>query len=308
MLVTDPGRAMRIFTLGVVLSLIVSGCSDSPERVPTGPTGPGGVTPRSVGPAVLVGAGDIAECGLAGAEATARLLDDIPGTVFAAGDNAYYQGSLSQYQQCYEPSWGRHKSRTRPLPGNHEYETPGAAGYFAYFGDAASPATEGVYSFDLGSWHIVALNSNLPIDAGSPQLSWLRSDLAAHPVRCTAAIVHHPLFSSGANGGDLRTRALWDLLYSEGADLVISGHDHLYERFAPQDSQGRVEPARGIRQFVVGTGGAHLSPNVGARANSEARATVWGVAKFTLVEAGYQWEFIPVAGETFRDSGADSCH
>jgi 3',5'-cyclic AMP phosphodiesterase CpdA len=265
-------------------------------------------TPRGGGPAVLVGAGDIAECGLPGAEATARLLDEIPGTVFTAGDNAYYQGSLRDYEQCYAPTWGRHRDRTRPVPGNHEYETPGAAGYFTYFGAAASPASEGVYSYNVGAWHIAALNSNIAIDSASAQLAWLRNDLAAHPARCTAAILHHPLFSSGANGGDARVRAVWDLLYREGADLVVSGHDHLYERFAPQDPDGHVELARGVRQFVVGTGGAHLTPNVSVRANSEARATVWGIAKFTLSDGGYQWEFIPVAGETFRDTGSDTCH
>ena len=270
----------------------------------TTPTSP---SPPALGPAVLVGAGDIAECGLAGADATARLLDEIQGTVFAAGDNAYYTGSRLEYEQCYGPTWGRHKSRTRPIPGNHDYETPGAEGYFAYFGTGAT-SPPGYYSYEVGAWHVVALNSNVPIESGSAQFEWLRADLASHRTLCALAIVHHPLFSSSVNGPTARLRPVWDLLYAEGVEVVVSGHDHVYERFAPLDPSGRPDPSRGIRQFVAGTGGAHLYPMGAPQPGSEALASLWGVLKFTLRAADYQWEFVPVAGQAFRDAGAGVCH
>ena len=297
-------RAWSWVGMGLAAVLFAAaGCGDGGGAI--SPVAP---TPVVGGPAVLVGAGDIAECEVPGAEATALLLDAIPGTVFAAGDNVYYQGSLEQYQRCYGPTWGRHKARTRPIPGNHEYETPGASGYYTYFGSAAEPGAPGYYSYDVGAWHVVALNSSIPIDAASPQLAWLRNDLAAHRSTCTFAYVHYPLFSSGQNGSVTRMQPLWDVLYAEGVELVVSGHDHHYERFAPQDPSGRNDAARGVRQFVVGTGGVHLYSVGAARPNSEVRASVWGVVKFTLHGAGYDWEFVPVAGQSFRDFGSGSCH
>jgi 3',5'-cyclic AMP phosphodiesterase CpdA len=298
------GRA-SLACVGCVLLpwLVAVGCGRSaPTLNPVGPT------PLSSGPAVLVGAGDIAQCGVPGADATAQLLDQIAGTVFAAGDNVYFTGSRQEYTQCYDAAWGRHKHRTRPIPGNHDYETPGADGYFWYFGGVAAPAAPGFYSYDLGAWHVVALNSNVPIDAASAQLAWLREDLARHRATCTFAYVHHPRFSSGPNGPTERLTPLWDLLYGAGVEVVVSGHDHIYERFAPQDPSGRADPVRGIRQFVAGTGGAPLYPVGAARSNSDVRASVWGVLKFTLREADYSWEFAPVAGESFRDTGSTPCH
>jgi acid phosphatase type 7 len=293
-------------------TIAVSSCEQVAQRAPIGPTRStdpsvliGPVAPTE--PAVFVGAGDIGNCELPGAEATAKLLDAIPGTVFAAGDNAYFQGTRQDYERCYAPTWGRHKQRTRPVPGNHEYETAGADGYFWYFGSAAAPATSGFYSYDLGAWHIVALNSNIAMDARSDQLAWLRADLAENRSRCTLAYEHHPLFSSGPNGPTESVRPLWELLYAEGADVVISGHDHLYERFAPQDPVGRADMVRGIRQFVVGTGGSTLRTIVSLRPNSEVRFSTWGVLKLTLRSTSYDWEFVPVAGESFRDSGSDVC-
>jgi 3',5'-cyclic AMP phosphodiesterase CpdA len=214
----------------------------------------------------------------------------------------------TEFARCYEPTWGRHKSRTRPRPGNHEYETPGASAYFDYFGDAAAPWSPGFYSFDLGSWHIVSLNSNIAIDEPSAQLQWLRRDLSSNRARCTLAFWHHPLFSSGPNGADTRMRPLWEVLYAEGADVVLNGHEHMYERFGPQHPSGRADATGGIRQFTIGTGGAHLGQVQLARPNSEARAAVWGVLKLTLQDAGYTWEFRAVAGESFRDAGSDLCH
>jgi len=193
------------------------------------------------------------------ASPTAALLDNIPGTVFTAGDNAYPNGSSSDYSQCYNPSWGRHKARTRPSPGNHDHNTSGAAGYFGYFGAQAGPSGLGYYSYDLGAWHIISLDSNIDMSAGSAQETWLRADLAASTKRCAIAYWHHPRFSSGTNhGSEPATQPLWQALYDFGAEIVISGHDHEYERFAPQTPNGSADPARGIREFVVGTGGAGL--------------------------------------------------
>ena len=264
--------------------------------------------PVSFGPpGVLVGAGDIGMCGTKGAELTARLLDGIAGTVFTAGDNAYMKGTAEEFRNCYEPTWGRHRSRTRPVPGNHEYET-GGAGYFAYFGDRAGPSGAGYYSYGVGPWRVIALNSEIPSSPGSAQMEWLRLELATQRSLCTAVYWHRPLFTSGQNGDNPDMRDVWRTLYDANVDLVINGHDHTYERFAPQDPDGRPDSHRGIREFIVGTGGAMHYQLPQVRANSEARASVWGVAVFTLASGGYQWEFVPVEGATFRDSGSGECH
>jgi hypothetical protein len=258
-----------------------------------------------------VGAGDIAECGSSGDDATAALLDEIPGTVFTAGDNAYENGTTVDFAQCYGPSWGRHKARTRPAPGNHEYQTAGASGYFAYYGPSAGPMGKGYYSYDLGEWHIISLNSNIPMNAGSPQEAWLRADLAASGKPCTLAYWHHPRFTSGVMYGNSRsTEPLWRALYDAGAEIVISAHEHNYERFAPQTPTGAADPAAGIREFIVGTGGAGLYDDQHTPApNSEVfEGTTYGVLKLTLSPGAYAWEFVPVAGESFTDSGSGTCH
>ena len=258
---------------------------------------------------VLVGAGDIASCSETGDEATANLLDGIAGTVFTTGDNAYKDGTLAEFMDCYDPTWGRHKARTRPSPGNHDYGTTNAAGYFSYFGPAAGDPAKGYYSYDLGAWHIIVLNSEISTDAGSPQEQWLRADLAAHPVACTAAYWHRPLFSSGArHGGSTSGQAFWQALYDFGADIVLVAHEHNYERFAPQDPNGVADPLRGIREFLVGTGGKDLYTIGTPIANSEIHnADTHGVLKLTLHPTSYDWEFIPEAGKTFTDSGTASC-
>ena len=266
------------------------------------------------GDPVLVGAGDIAECwfelfnGTGGAEATATLLDRIAGTVFTVGDHVYRKGTAKEFHTCYDPTWGRHKARTRPTPGNHDFDTQHAAPYYAYFGAAAGSAGKGYYSYGLGAWHVIALNSNLTADAAAAQEEWLRADLAAHQTRCTVAYWHHPVFSSGGHGNGRRMRAIWPVLYAFGVDVVINGHDHNYERFAPQTPEGVLDVTRGIREFVVGTGGVHLSRFKTVQPNSEVRdASTWGVLKLTLRPTSYDWEFIPVAGSTFRDGGSSAC-
>jgi acid phosphatase type 7 len=196
---------------------------------------------------VLVGAGDIASCSSTGDEATAKLLDGISGTVFTTGDNVYDSGTATEFKNCYEPSWGRHKARTKPSVGNHEYLTAGASGYFGYFGAAAGDPNKGYYSYNLGEWHVISLNSMCENVGGcgatTPMVSWLKQDLAANPKACTLAYFHHPLFSSGEHGTQ-KMRPTWDVLYAANADIIVSGHDHLYERFAPQSPSGVVDASR----------------------------------------------------------------
>ena len=264
--------------------------------------------------AVLVGAGDIADCrDLTGPEATAELLEKIPGTVMAVGDLAYPDGSKENFT-CYDITWGRFKNRTRPAPGNHEFRAAGATPYFEYFGAAAGDPKTGYYSYELAAWHIIVLNSQCKAvggcEAGSPQEKWLRADLAAHSVACTLAYWHKPLFSSGAaHGDDLEIQPLWQALYEANADVVVNGHDHDYERFAPQTPDAAPDPKRGIREFVVGTGGKNHRPFKEPKPNSEVRdATAFGVLKLTLKSNGYDWQFIPEEGKTFTDSGSGACH
>jgi hypothetical protein len=255
-----------------------------------------------------VGAGDIAICGSAGAQATARLLDGIFGIVFTLGDNVYPYGSHDLFRDCYDPTWGRHRARTRPSPGNHDFQQDGGAGYYAYFGSNAGPAGLGYYSYPAGGWHVVSLNSTLHSSRGTPQYEWLRTDLAANRSPCILAYWHHPLFTSGPNGSHPHMREIWELLHEAGADVVLNGHDHLYERFAPQDAHGRLDPVRGIREFIVGTGGGTLYQVRAPHPNSEVRDSgTFGVLRLTLRARGYDWEFVPVQGQSFRDFGSAPC-
>jgi hypothetical protein len=265
-------------------------------------------------PAILVGAGDIADCrDLSGAEATGKLLEQIPGTVMAVGDLAYPDGTKENFQ-CYDRTWGRARNRTRPAPGNHEFHAAGATPYFDYFGAAAGDPKYGYYSYELGTWHIIVLNSECAdiggCGAGSREVQWLRADLAAHPAACTLAYWHKPLFSSGsAHGNDYEMKPLWQALYDANADVVINGHDHNYERFAPQNPDGGSDAARGIREFVVGSGGKNHRPIVLAKPNSESRnADAFGVLKLSLRTGAFDWQFIPEAGKTFVDAGTGKCH
>jgi len=266
----------------------------------------------------LVGAGDIASCeNIEGARATAKLLERIPGTIFAAGDLAYERGTAAEFQNCYDTTWGEFKARTRPVPGNHEYGEPTASAYFKYWGKQAGPEDKGYYSYDLGSWHIVGLNTNCTVKGlggcatGSPEEEWLRQDLADHPDACILAYSHQALFSSGL----LKTHAIhpelkvfWQDLYDAHAALFLVGHEHSYERFAPQDPEGHSEPERGIREIVIGTGGRSHDPLGFSIPNSEVRnASTYGVLKLTLTPGHYSWQFIPVEGESFTDSGSGEC-
>jgi hypothetical protein len=274
----------------------------------------GRAAPAAAADPVLVAAGDIAYCSNDNDQATAVLLDNIAGTVVTLGDNAYDLGTTMQFTDCYGPTWGRHIARTKPAPGNHDYLTAGAAGYYGYFGAAAGDPAKGYYSYDLGAWHIVVINSNndctiIACSAGSAQEQWLRADLAANPRTCTLAYWHHPRFSSGTtHGNDAALQPIWQALYDYGADVVLNGHEHNYERFALQGPAGVADP-RGIREFVVGTGGrsqyGFASTPV---ANSQVRdSATYGVLKLTLHAASYDWQFIPVADATFTDSGTGTC-
>jgi len=277
----------------------------APTSTPTPPVSPGSGE-------VLVGAGDIASCGLTGDTATANLIAGIAGTVFTAGDNAYETGSTANFRDCYDPTWGQFFDRTYPTAGNHEYETAGAAGYFNYFGARAGEAGKGWYAYDMGSWRIYALNSNCFVvgcAAGGEQEQWLRADLGANPRECVLAYWHHPRFSSGQHGNNSEVLAIWNALYEAGAEVIVNGHDHNYERFRPQTPTAVADDARGIRQIVVGTGGASLRSFGTVKANSQVRSSsAHGALKLTLGLSSYSWQFIPVAGRTFTDSGAGTCH
>jgi hypothetical protein len=278
---------------------------------PAGSSLPSGGTPDAS--AVLVGAGDIASCSSSGDEATADLLDTIAGTVFTLGDNVYENGAAAEFKDCYGPTWGRQRDRTLPVPGNHDYNTPGATGYFGYFGTAAGDPSTGYYATDLGTWRVYVVNSNCAAiggcDAGSAQERWLRDDLAANPRACVLAMWHHPRFSSGEHGNDAATQALWQALYAAGAELVLNGHDHDYERFAPQTPTGTSNPSRGIVEIVAGTGGRSRYPFFRIRANSVVRDnTTYGVLRLVLSEAAWSSEFIAVPGGTFSDSSSGTCH
>ncbi len=308
---------MRNF-LPVVLStlLLLSGCKPfgqaDPKNAELTPTLP--VLSNSSDPVVLA-AGDVANCRNKTDRSTANLikkvLEQTPVTVLALGDLAYVNGTLEEFQRCFEPSWGAFKANIRPVPGNHEYNTPGASGYYSYFGEAAGNPDRGFYSFDLGLWHIVAINSNcefVSCSKGSEQEKWLRADLTQHRTRCTLAYWHHPRFSSGLHGNSDNMADIWQTLYDNGADIVLSGHDHNYERFLPQDALGKADP-KGVRQFVVGTGGVELYLRQTYAPNNQVWSDkTWGVLMLVLHPDRYDWQFLATAGKPFTDSGSTVCN
>jgi hypothetical protein len=264
-------------------------------------------------------AGDIGECWkkhvrMTGPDITAMIIEqglaENPGAqVLTIGDNTYPVGLPAEFRDCYEPTWGKFKAVTHPSSGNHEYYTPKANGYYQYFGEAAGPAPGFYYSFDIGNWHLLSLNSNLKGAAFQEEVEWVKKDLEKSKARCTLAYWHHPRFSSGGHGNNPETGLLWEQLQAAHADLVLSGHDHDYERFAPQDADAKHDEAHGIREFVVGTGGAYLTPLFFRKANSEiVNNDTHGVLKLVLKDTGYEWEFLAEPGKTLRDSGAALCH
>jgi Calcineurin-like phosphoesterase len=266
---------------------------------------------RSRSDPVVVAAGDIAPPGTGwGHGATSdRILAIDPTVVLTLGDNQYPSGTLSDFQRHYAPTWGRFRTRTRPSPGNHDYETAGAAGYLAYFGRLAKPRGRSYYSFDLGGWHLISLDSNIDVEAGSRQGRWLRTDLATTTKRCILAYWHHPRFTSGAHEGDNpRVGPFWNALYTARADVVLSGHEHNYERFARQNPAGRATP-QGIRQFVVGTGGVNLLGFAAPKPNSQVRRNdTWGVLVLVLHRRSYRWRFVSEDGDVVDRGGPVACH
>ena len=325
---------------------MLSRASSSPTRTPAGsgvaiatqepggpsvsdvPVGSAGIAPEatqlipSIGPGpsgepatvVLTGAGDIAVCDSDGARQTSdQLLAQKTGWFFTVGDNAYENGSDKVYAECYAPTWGRVLDRTiLPVPGNHDWLTKGAGGYLKYFGARAQPNGTDYYSMDLGAWHVIVLESDCTKVGGckpdNPQGRWLAQDLAQSTAHCTMALWHHPRFSSGEHGNQDQVAPFWQALYSAGAELVVNGHDHDYERFAPMDPNGQETRPGGIREIVAGTGGGALRPFNQPAANSEFRlAGSYGVLRLTLHPASYDWEFLPANG-TVADAGTAPCH
>jgi hypothetical protein len=312
----------------IIALVVVAGCANpqaatSPTDTPVGPSTQSAQSASpapssspspspSPEPVVLVAAGDIASCDETGDSATAALIaamdDDV--TIATLGDSVYPSGSETTYAECYDPVWGAWRDRTRPAVGNHDVEVDGGAAYHAYFGDQAGRTDVGWYSYDIGAWHTIVLDSNCDLAGcapGTAQLEWLEADLAASDATCTLAYWHHPRFTSGPHRDTVATAPFWDALYDAGADVVLDGHDHLYERFAPQDPDGSRD-AQGIRQFTVGTGGKQLYPPVRIAPNSEQIiASTFGVLELTLRADSYDWRFVSIDG-TDADAGSADCH
>ena len=315
-----PRRAGLLAACLVAVALAGCGArSDAPPPAAAPALKPLPSPARVPGAKTLVAAGDIA-CGPDSRKSpngchqldTSRLIDALrPDAVTPLGDLQYPSGSLSDFRRSFAPTWGRWFARMRPAPGNHEYEG-GPRGYFAYFGSRAGPGRRGYYSWNLGGWHLISLNGNCDVvgcGPGSAQERWLRADLAAHPARCTLAYWHQPRFSSGPHGDSTAVRPLWRDLQAAGADVVLSGHDHDYERFAPQLDSGQRDDARGIVQFVVGTGGVNHYPAVHIKPNSLVHNNfTFGVLRLILRPTSYSWRFYPERGATFTDAGSARCH
>jgi hypothetical protein len=307
----------RSFLVCAVLAAAWSWAPVLPRAEAADPTiaAAGNIACDTTSPYFKLGAGTATRCRQA---ATGRLLTGGLSAVLPLGSNQYCCGSLASYQASYNPAWGAVKQITHPVPGTREYATPNATGYFDYFngaGASGGPAGQrglGYYSFDLGSWHLVALNSNcaqVSCAAGSAQERWLRADLAAHPASCTLAYSHAPRFSSGKPGGVLSVKPLWQALYDAGAEVVLSADARDYERFRPLAPSGRFDPAFGLRQFVVGTGGYGLGAVGPPKKNSEVlNNKTFGVLELTLRPDGYVWTFIGEAGASFSDTGNSGCH
>jgi acid phosphatase type 7 len=327
---TPQVRGSSQYIVFVCLAIALAAACNQPVQVPTTPTplqstsastpptgGPPDATPAPPLPGVppfnptgqtvsVLAVGDIGWCGSPAIPLTARLIERNEGQLLLSGDLAYMQGSLTDFQRCFEPYYGQFRHRWRPVPGNHEYDTPNAAGYFQFFGSAAGSFGRSYYSFRAGDWLVLMLDSNVPTNAGSMQYEFVRAELQTNRNPCAMAVWHHPLFTSGPNGPSVGVRELWALLQTHQADVVVNGHEHLYERFARQDAEGRAD-ARGLQQFIAGTGGARLYDFHRSAGNSLARLSAHGVLKLTLSPTSYSWTFLETSGAT-GDAGAEYCH
>jgi hypothetical protein len=331
--VRSPARSRAGLAATLCAMIAIAGCSTTvattPPSVPVPSTSVPSASPSSAPPSatpslppttdaagnpILIGAGDIARCDAQGDEATAALIAGLPGIVFTLGDNAYEDGTAKQLQDCYAPSWGQFLARTQfAVMGNHDIRTDAGAPNEAYFGNAMTRNGVTWFSQDVGTWHVVVLDADCTLVAGlcgvgSPQQQWLTADLAANHQPCTIALWHQPLFSSGVHRGDLTTKPFWDALYAAGAELVLNGHEHDYERFAPQDPAGKADAARGITEVIAGTGGAVLRDFAQTAPNSVVRqAFTYGVLSITLQPDGYDARFISTDG-SFSDAFSGTCH
>jgi hypothetical protein len=313
---------MRRTVLLLVAALLLAACNGSGDPAPAPESQaspsttarPATTTTTTLPVATLLAAGDIASCASQGDEATAALLDARPNAVIATlGDNVYENGTAAEFANCYDPTWGRSKGRTHPAIGNHEYGVFRAGGYYAAFGAAAGEPPLGWYSYDLATWHIIVLNSNCDVVGcafGGTQERWLREDMGLHPAQCTLAVWHHPRWSSGTtHGPNTAVGPLYTALHDAGVEILLTGHEHNYERFQPLDPAGQFDPARGVREFVVGTGGRSHYPFGPPAVGSEVRNdNTYGILALTLRPNSYQWQFVPEAGKTFTDSGSANCH
>ena len=330
----DPSSGRLVIVALVVAAASIAGCGTpaaSPRATSTQPVGttatrsPAGEpsttalpAPRpgtsDTTPTVLLAAGDIGRCDSNHDDATGALAASLPGVIATLGDTAYEDGTAAELNDCFGGSWGAVKDRIRfAVTGNHDIHTANGAPLQAYMGSAASRDGRTWFSDNLGSWHVIVLDGNCGLfgrrcDSGSDQATWLRADLAASNARCTLALLHQPRFSSGQHGDDGGVRPLWDALYAAGADLVLDGHDHDYERFAPQDPGGTADSARGLVEIVAGTGGAELEPFTDPRANSLVRINdTYGVLELTLLADSWSSRFVRVDG-SIRDQAAGTCH
>ncbi|CAN5925504.1 hypothetical protein BH11MYX4_BH11MYX4_52060 [soil metagenome] len=312
----------------VALVAATATCSAQPPRV-VPPCDPSVELPGVAAGAStvrVVAVGDVADCDGGRQMRVAALVERLsPAAVLGLGDLAYPNGSIDDFLDCYGPSLGRFRTITRAVPGNHEYHTPHAGAYYAYFCGSSGVPFQGYYSFAIGRWHVVALNSNCGGDvdvdgdvsrdfggcgADSPQARWLRDDLAAHPSGCTLAMWHHPRRSSGSEGSTRAMQSLWEILAAHRVDLVLNGHAHAYERFAPMDASGQRDDAHGMRAITVGTGGSSLSSFDGdAPVRGDVRdASSHGVLQLELRSTSCSWTFQAIDGDTFHDEGEAGCH
>ncbi len=305
-------KFLALICIVVIISIIIVR-NNSDKIFTTDGTNPSESEKNKVAKHFLIAVGDIGDCNSEYDEKVAQLVGQLPGTIALLGDIGYPDGSWDDFMNCFDPAWGKLKSRIRPAVGNHEYHTENASAYFKYFGKRAGEEGKGFYSYDIGKWHIIALNSQLCVEdpdcEHSEQITWLKEDLDKHRNFCTLAYRHHPRFSSGPSSNDQAVLPFWEVLYNAGSDISLAGHDHMYERFPPLNPIGQIDNEYGIRSFVVGTGGTMLH-NLGRPArNSEIKENnSYGVLVLTLYDKSYSWEFKPINGQTFTDKGEGVCH